>query len=128
MLSAICYPRHGITVERLADRKALLKGFDDLRRDADATGAIRGMDAFTEQAFGLLTSSRMADALDLSKEDPKVVERYVANTDEAALVPFTVPLVAWGMFRTLSTDERVVWIAWIAALLLLSRVRRFRRR
>ena len=58
----------------------------------------------------------------------KVVERYVANTDEAALVPFTVPLVAWGMFRTLSTDERVVWIAWIAALLLLSRVPRFRRR
>jgi len=56
------------------------------------------------------------------------VERYVANTDEAALVPFTVPLVAWGMFRTLSTDERVVWIAWIAALLLLSRVPRFRRR
>jgi hypothetical protein len=58
----------------------------------------------------------------------KVIERYVANTDEAALVPFTVPLVAWGMFRTLSTDERVVWVAWIAALMLLARVRRLRRR
>ena len=56
----------------------------------------------------------------------KVAERYVANTDEAPLVPFTVPLVTWGMLRTLSPDERVVWVAWIAALLLLARVRRVR--
>jgi hypothetical protein len=58
----------------------------------------------------------------------KVAERYVANTDEALLVPFTVPLVAWGMLRTLSLDERVVWFAWIAALVLLAGVRRMRRR
>jgi len=67
---------HGVSVDGLADRKTLLKRFDDMRRDADATGAVKGMDAFTEQAFGLLTSSRMADALDLSKEPLKVVERY----------------------------------------------------
>src|SRR6516162_3450597 len=47
-----------------------------MRRDIDATGAMRGMDTFTEQAFGLLTSSRMAEALDLSREPLKVVERY----------------------------------------------------
>jgi hypothetical protein len=57
-----------------------------------------------------------------------VVERYVADTDEAALVPFTLPLVTWGMLRTLSVDERIVWFAWIAAVLLLSRVRGMRRR
>ena len=34
------------------------------------------MDTFTEQAFGLLTSSRLAEALDLSQEDPRIVERY----------------------------------------------------
>jgi uncharacterized protein (DUF1501 family) len=34
------------------------------------------MDAFTEQAMGILTSSRLAAALDLSKEDPKTIERY----------------------------------------------------
>jgi len=58
----------------------------------------------------------------------KVVERYVADTDDAVLLPLTVPLVAWGMFRTLSLDERVVWLAWIAALVLLSRVHGMRRR
>ena len=58
----------------------------------------------------------------------KVVERYVADTDDPMLVPFTVPMVAWGMLRTLSVDERVVWLAWIAALVLLARVRAMRRR
>ncbi len=58
----------------------------------------------------------------------KVVERYVANTDQPALVPFTVPLVLWGMLRTLSVDERIVWFAWVAALLLLWGVRGMRRR
>ena len=50
--------------------------FDGIRRDVDATGTMQGMDAFTEQAFGLLTSSRLAEALDLSQEDPRIVARY----------------------------------------------------
>jgi uncharacterized protein (DUF1501 family) len=66
----------GVSVARLANRKTLLKRFDGMRREADANGAARAMDAFTEQAFGLLTSSRMADALDLSKEPARVIERY----------------------------------------------------
>ncbi len=67
---------NGITPERLGDRESLLKSIDRLRRDVDATTNMKGLDAFTEQAIGLLTSSKLADALDLSKEDPKVVERY----------------------------------------------------
>jgi hypothetical protein len=67
---------NGVTLERLGDRRALLAGVDRLRRDVDGSGTMRGLDAFTEQAMGLLTSSRLADALDLSQEDPRVVERY----------------------------------------------------
>src|SRR5262249_11382761 len=66
----------GITLDRLADRRSLLAGFDSIRRDLDNSGMMHGMDAFNEQAFGLLTSSRLAEALDLSKEDPRVVARY----------------------------------------------------
>jgi hypothetical protein len=66
----------GVTPGRLADRRALLRGFDRLRRDADRASTVRGMDTFAEQAFGLLTSSRLAEALDLSREDPRVVARY----------------------------------------------------
>jgi uncharacterized protein (DUF1501 family) len=67
---------HGINVNHLGARRTLLRSFDTLRRDLDASGAVSGMDHFTEQAFGLLTSSRLAEALDLSREDPRVIARY----------------------------------------------------
>lgn len=67
---------NGISADRLQDRRSLLKGLDVLKRDVDATGMLRGMDAFSEAAFGVLTSSKLVDALDLSKEDPKIVARY----------------------------------------------------
>ncbi|MES2790153.1 MAG: DUF1501 domain-containing protein [Planctomycetota bacterium] len=67
---------NSVSTDRLQDRKSLLKGLDTLKREVDATGMLRGMDAFTEAAFGVLTSSKLVDALDLSKEDPKIVERY----------------------------------------------------
>ena len=70
----------GVTLERLEDRKRLLAGLDGFRRDVDAQGMMDGLDAYTEQAFGMLTSSRLARALDLSKEDPKVAERYGKGT------------------------------------------------
>jgi hypothetical protein len=67
---------NGVTLDRLSDRKSLLKGFDQLRREIDQSSMMNGLDTFTEQAMGLLTSSRLAEALDLSQEDPKVVARY----------------------------------------------------
>ena len=66
----------GITLDRLGDRKTLLTSFDRFRRDTDANGLMDGLDAFTRQALGVLTSSTLADALDVSKEDPKLVARY----------------------------------------------------
>jgi hypothetical protein len=65
-----------ITLERLADRRALLASFDNLRRDVDTSGFMEGMDAFNEQAFGMLTSSKLLEALDVEKENPQVRERY----------------------------------------------------
>lgn len=67
---------HGITRERLDDRKQLLSSFDRLRRDIDNSGMMDGVDAFTQQAFGVLTGSKLLEALDISKEDPRVRERY----------------------------------------------------
>jgi hypothetical protein len=60
----------------LSDRKKLLAAFDDLKREADAGGQLRTADAHTQRAFDVLTSSKLMDALDLSKEDPKVRDRY----------------------------------------------------
>jgi uncharacterized protein (DUF1501 family) len=35
-----------------------------------------GIDDFTQQAIGILTSSELADAIDISKEDPETIARY----------------------------------------------------
>jgi hypothetical protein len=67
---------NGVTLDRLADRKNLLASFDRFRREVDSSGMMNGIDAFNQQAFGILTSSKLLDALDVQKEDAKVRERY----------------------------------------------------
>jgi uncharacterized protein (DUF1501 family) len=66
----------GVSPARLADRKALLAGFDDTRRELDATGGMVALDRFTRQAVSILTSGRLAEALNLERESPATLARY----------------------------------------------------
>ncbi|MBI1902602.1 MAG: DUF1501 domain-containing protein [Planctomycetia bacterium] len=68
--------QRSITVDRLNDRKKLLEGLDALRRDVDAKGMMDAMDSFNQRAVDVITSAELANALDLSKEDPRQVEAY----------------------------------------------------
>jgi hypothetical protein len=61
--------------KRLEDRKGLLKDLDRLRRAADVSGSLDSADTYQQQAFDIITGG-VASAFDLSKEDPRVVERY----------------------------------------------------
>src|SRR5438552_14039118 len=65
----------GVSLEQLQDRRKLLSGIDRLDREVNA-GQMQALDRFTAGAFDVLTSSKLADALDLSKADPKTRERY----------------------------------------------------
>lgn len=67
---------NGIDETRLDDRRALLKSVDRIRNDIDSSGTLDGLDSINQQALDILTSSRLADAFDLSKEDPAVRARY----------------------------------------------------
>jgi hypothetical protein len=67
---------NGITSDRLHDRRALLQGLDTLRRKVDASGLMDGLDVFSQRAFDVLASSRLMEALDVSREPAKVRERY----------------------------------------------------
>lgn len=67
---------NGITTERLADRRALLTSFDRFRREVDSSGLMSGLDGFNQQAFGMLTSSRLLEALSVEKESTALRERY----------------------------------------------------
>ena len=67
---------NGITLDRLADRQALLTSFDQFRRDVDASGMMEGLDTYNQGAFGFLTASRLLEALDVEKEDTKMRASY----------------------------------------------------
>ena len=64
------------SLERLQDREALRSSFDNLRRDIDQSGNFEGLDEFSRQALGILSSSKLGEALDLTNEDPRTLERY----------------------------------------------------
>jgi hypothetical protein len=66
----------GVDTIRVDERKALLDGFDDVRRDIDATGTMAGLDSFASRAFDMVTSGTVRNALNLEKEDAKTRERY----------------------------------------------------
>ena len=101
----------GLSVDRLHDRKSLLRSFDDIRRDTDSSGSMKGMDAFTEQAFGLLTSSRLAEALDISKEDPRTIDRYGTGNPKIFIDDNGAPRVPQSLLmarRLIEAGARVV--------------------
>src|SRR4051812_24225129 len=64
------------TLDRLGDRKRLLASFDTLRRDLDTTGAAAGLDRFQARALEMITSPRVRDAFDLSREPARVLAAY----------------------------------------------------
>ena len=66
----------GMTADRLGDRKALLASFDTLRRDLDRNGTLDGLDSYQTQAFGMIATGKVRNALDLSREPIKSKERY----------------------------------------------------
>src|SRR3984957_5813327 len=70
------YLAGGVDTNRMEDRKALLTGFDELRRDIDATGTMKGIDSFTTRAFDMVASGAVRKALDLTREDPRTRDRY----------------------------------------------------
>ncbi len=65
-----------ITLDRFADRKALLRSMDKLRRDVEAHPIVTGADAFSMQALDILSSSRAREAFDLSRESDEMRRKY----------------------------------------------------
>jgi hypothetical protein len=64
-----------ITVDQLADRRRLLRQVDAVRREADGLDRT-GMDVHYQRAFDVLTSSKLVEALDVTREPDAVRQRY----------------------------------------------------
>ena len=67
---------NGVSLQRLSNRRALLGSFDEFRRKVDREGLSDGIDEFHKQAFDVLTSPKLAEALDLSREDSAIRSQY----------------------------------------------------
>jgi hypothetical protein len=74
----------GMNLKALRNRHELLKRIDFLKTQLDTTDAINGMDTYYQQAFDILTSGRLAQALDFEQEAPEVRERYGFGSTEPA--------------------------------------------
>ena len=66
----------GLSPERLDMRLGILERFDKVRAKLDRSGSMAASDAFNRRAVAILTSGKVAEAIDLTREDPRVLERY----------------------------------------------------
>jgi hypothetical protein len=73
---------NSVSLKRLGDRKNLLGKFDRLRREIDGQGMMTAIDSFTDRAVGIITSGKLAKALDIRNEDPRVVAKYGKNSGD----------------------------------------------
>lgn len=95
--------------ERLDDRRALLAGFDDLKRGFEAHA--EALDSARQKAFSILLGG-MGEAFDLSREDPKLVEKY----DTARLFDVSTISKKWNNWKHYVDNART-----LGKLLLLAR-------
>jgi hypothetical protein len=77
----------GVSLERLMDRGSLLASLDRFRRRVDDRTGHGEVDGFTERALDILSSNRLVEALDVSREDPRVRERY--GQDDPECLPYS---------------------------------------
>ena len=66
----------GISLDRLQGRRQLLRQFDALSRRVDDKGRAGAIDTYTQRALEMVTSPKVREAFQLSKESPETHARY----------------------------------------------------
>lgn len=73
---------HALSLDRITDRKSLVRSIDRMRGEREPYQFLSGQDDLVEQAFDIILSAKVRDALDLSREDPRILERYGEGTTQ----------------------------------------------
>lgn len=66
----------GITLDSLEKRESLLQQFNRNQRRVEGSGVLDDVDRIQQRALGLLTSTKLKSAFDLSTADAKLRDRY----------------------------------------------------
>ncbi|MGC4003138.1 MAG: DUF1501 domain-containing protein [Pirellulales bacterium] len=99
--------RTDVSLDRLSDRANLLKEIDGLRRTTDNSRMMEAMDSFNQRAIDVVTGSKMAQALKLEDESPKLRDRYgLRNGDDMGNGRFLLAR------RLIEVGARVVSLSW----------------
>jgi hypothetical protein len=121
-----------VDLGRFRNRRDLLRGLDNLRRDVDIMGSAEGYDRFYREAFEIVTSANCRTAFDIHREDPRVRDRYGRDTwgqsallarrlVEAGVTYVTVNMGGWDThnnnFQSLRTRNLPRYDQAIAALI-----------
>ncbi|MCB1091291.1 MAG: DUF1501 domain-containing protein [Verrucomicrobiae bacterium] len=79
-----------VSLGRLEDRTGLLRNLDTIRRHLEeSSDQVAALDQFSRQAVDILTSGRLAEAMDLEREPRRVLERYTPTMKASDLAMFT---------------------------------------
>jgi hypothetical protein len=68
-----------LPLDRLDDRRSLMRKFDTVSRTIDGSGLMAGLDSFDRQAFDLVLG-KAKEAFNLDREDPRLRDRYATGT------------------------------------------------
>jgi len=100
---------NGVNLDRFAGRQDLLGTLSKFQQQVE----VDGVDTFQRQALGILTSSRMANALDLQQEDKKIRDWYgeTTTTDSAFGAPPQSPQHLLMARRLVEAGVRCVTVA-----------------
>jgi hypothetical protein len=66
----------GLTMEKIEDRRTLLRDFDKNRAALESNPTADAMDRFSRQAMEFVTGPAAREAFDIGKEDPKLRDVY----------------------------------------------------
>jgi hypothetical protein len=100
---------HDISLDRMRGRRELLKTLDGWQNKVAMSPLKKERDQFIEQAWSILASPKLVEALDITREDPKVVARY--GPGNAAYNADSAPRVTTNLLvarRLVEAGARVV--------------------
>lgn len=101
-----------LSPERLNDRSALLSTIDRARSKLDHDPTVFKMDQFQQRAYNILTSTKVREAFDLTRESTRLRDRYGANFFGQSCLMARRLVEAGSRFVQIKWYDGPAWDAW----------------
>src|SRR5262249_25547663 len=101
-----------LSADRLMQRQELLASVDRVRGELHENRTVEQMDTYYQRAVDMLTSTRVRDAFDLSKENDELRTRYGANFFGQSCLLARGLVHAGRRFVQIKWSDGPAWDAW----------------